>query len=175
MKPGRVVIAGWLVAISVEGACAQSAGRPAVKAASSLRVLPAIPETAALGSHDAVLREIEDPFTGDRWLLLRDANRPAAPGRLVLAGQQAGTTRPANHGPAQPKPAGERPMIRAGDPLIVEEHSAAVDARLEAIALGSAAKGAHLKARLQIGGKVVRVVAVSHGRAVFAPESEEQP
>ena len=66
-------------------------------------------------------------------------------------------------------------MIRAGDALLVEEHTAVVDARLEAVALESAAKGARFKARLKIGGKVVRAVAISPGRAGFAPESEVAP
>ena len=66
-------------------------------------------------------------------------------------------------------------MIHAGDKLIVEEHTAVVEARLEAVALGPAAQGAVFKARLKIGGKVVRAVAVSAGHAVFAPEEAAQP
>ena len=42
---------------------------------------------------------------------------------------------------------------------MVEEHTAVVDARLEAVALGPAAKGGEFRARLKIGGKVVRVIA----------------
>ena len=55
------------------------------------------------------------------------------------------------------------PVIHAGDVLIVEEHTAVVEARLEAVALGPAAAGAIFRARLKIGGKVVRAVAVSAG------------
>ena len=58
---------------------------------------------------------------------------------------------------------------------MVEEHTAVADVRLEAVALEPAVKGAHFKARLKIGGKVVRVVAVSPGRASFAPEGEVEP
>ena len=66
-------------------------------------------------------------------------------------------------------------MIHTGDALMVEEHTAVVDARLEAVALEPAVMGARFKARLKIGGKVVRVVAVSPGRASFAPEGEVAP
>ena len=71
--------------------------------------------------------------------------------------------------------AGARPAIHAGDALTVEEHTALVDARLEAIALGPAVEGAYFRVRLKIGGRVVRVEAVSAGHAVFGPESEVEP
>ena len=63
-------------------------------------------------------------------------------------------------------------MIHAGDALVVEEHTAVVDARLEAVALAPAAVGAEFSARLKVGGKVVRAGALAAGRAVLAPESE---
>ena len=58
---------------------------------------------------------------------------------------------------------------------MVEEHTAVADVRLDAVALGPAVKGAHFKARLKLGGKVVRAVAVSEGRADFAPDGEVEP
>jgi flagella basal body P-ring formation protein FlgA len=57
----------------------------------------------------------------------------------------------------------------------VEELTGVVDARLEAVALEPAVMGAHFKARLRIGGKVVRAVAVSPGHASFAAEGEIAP
>jgi hypothetical protein len=66
-------------------------------------------------------------------------------------------------------------MIHAGDALILEEHTAVAEARLQAVALGPAAKGAVFEARLKIGGKMVRAVAISAGRAGFAPEEAAQP
>jgi hypothetical protein len=122
-----------------------------------------------------VLREIEDPSTGDLWLLLRDRSRSGGPGRLVLAGQRAGVPDTAGNGMAQLVSVSERPIIHTGDAVIVEEHTARVDARLEAIALGPAMKGAIFEVRLKIGGKVVKVVATSPGHAVFAPEREVEP
>ena len=158
---------------AVGSACAQTAGH-ASAAPDRMREVAATMETA-LDSDPDVIREIEDPSTGDLWLLLRDRSRSGGPGRLVLARQPAGTAMTLDHSSAQPAPAGERPVIHAGDAVIVEEHTARVDARLEAIALGPAVKRAYFKARLKIGGRVVQVVAISPGHAVFAPESEMRP
>jgi hypothetical protein len=68
-----------------------------------------------------------------------------------------------------------RPVIRAGDRLIVEQDTAVIEARLEAIALGAAAVGSSLNVRLRIGGKLLRVVAQAPGRAVIPPEQEVRP
>ncbi len=164
---------GWLAGMLVAGGCAQTPG-VALAVPNTVRVVADVPQ-ASLNPNSEVLRQIEDPSTGDLWLLLRDANRPGGPGRLVLIRQRSNAERAAFGGLAQPSSAGERPVIRTGDSLLVEEHTAVVDTRLEAVALESAAKGARLKARLKIGGKVVRVVAISSGRAGFAPESEVAP
>jgi hypothetical protein len=136
---------------------------------------PAIAATAPVATapqpRAEILKEIVDPSTGERWLLVRNAGDPAAPARLVLAdgSQTSGGLehrRSAAIRPAQPM------AIRAGDALIVEQHSAVVDARLEAVALESAAPGTQFAARLKFGGKVVRVVAAAPGRAVLAPQSD---
>jgi predicted secreted protein len=128
-----------------------------------------------------VVREIDDPHTGDQWMLMRDPFHPEGPGRLVLAGgpamrQASAVTRddtPPNAPRAILTPF--LPVIHAGDALIVEERTAVVVARLEAVALGPAAQGAVFKARIKIGGKVVRAIAVAAGRAVFVPSDEAQP
>jgi hypothetical protein len=148
---------------------------------------PACGQTAAAGSPPleerpgVVTREIDDSATGDRWLLVRDMTNPAGPGRMVrietgkvaLAGGVEGE---AGRKDAQsPAAAPVRPVIHAGDAVIVEEHTSVIDARLEAVALGSAAVGAEFKARLKIGGKVLRVVALAAGRAEMTPGSEAQP
>jgi hypothetical protein len=56
--------------------------------------------------------------------------------------------------------------------VVVEETSAVAEARLGAVALESATEGSSFNARLEIGGKVVRVLALGPGRAVFQPEVE---
>jgi hypothetical protein len=136
-----------------------------------LRVVAATPDPS-LAPDGEVLRLIEDPSTGDLWLLLRDRSSTGGPARLVLARQGPGAGRTRS---GESLSRGERPVIHSGDALIVEEHTATVDARLEAVAIEPAVRGAHFKARLTLGGKVVRAVAVSPGRADFAPEGEVEP
>lgn len=169
----RVAIAGWL-ALALGG----SAGaQPGSNAAASPQTVPSVttPTETALDPGGALLREIDDPFTGNLWLLLRDADRPAGPGRLVLAGQRTGTQQRREIDQMLSAPSAETPVIHAGDALLIEEHTPLVDTRLEAVALGSAVKGAYVRARLKIGGKVVKVEAVSPGHAVFSPESKAEP
>ncbi len=114
------------------------------------------PRPQTVGVPARILREVKDPHTGETWLLLQNAVDPAGPGRMVRSGQgaAAGTRQQA-----------ETPIIRSGDRLVVEERGAVVEAQLEATALEPAASGSALRARLKIGGRVIRVVAVAPGRA----------
>jgi hypothetical protein len=127
-----------------------------------------------------LVREIDDPHTGDRWLLFRDNENPGGPGRLVrveagYAGRYLVSSallpvnQPVALNPAEP-PA--LPVIRTGDALTVEENTPVVEAHLEAVAMGPAAVGARLQVRLKIGGKVLRAVALAQGRAALLPEGE---
>jgi hypothetical protein len=63
-------------------------------------------------------------------------------------------------------------VTHAGDTVIVEEHTAVVDSRLEAVALGSAARGGEFQARLKIGGAVIRAIALDAGRASLVGSKE---
>ena len=125
--------------------------------------------------------EIDDPATGDRWLMERNEMHPEGPGRLVrLAGEggAAGGFASAvrvRRQDAAGSDVSRRLVIHAGDVLVLEEHAAHVDARLEAVALGSAMRGEELRVRLKIGGKVVRAVATSIGRAELLPAAETRP
>jgi hypothetical protein len=137
-----------------------------------------------------IIREIDDPRNGDRWLLVGDARHPAGPGlllrvtdsrgesaHLVAAGQTGPVAQPTANartasGPESgPEPGLENqapvPIVRVGDRVIVEEHTAMIEARLEAVAMGPALPDSPFNARLSIGGRVVRVVAKAPGRAVF--------
>jgi hypothetical protein len=134
---------------------------------------------AVIGSAAAgeVVRKIDDPHTGDRWLLMRDSTHPGGPGRLIQVARGAGQPAAGARAAAAPRRAPEpeplpEPAIRSGDRLIVEESTPKVEARLEAVALGRAFVGAPLRVRLAIGGKVVRAVALGPGRAAFAPAME---
>jgi hypothetical protein len=113
-----------------------------------------------------IVREIDDPQTGHRWLLVRDTKHPGGPGLLLLAGAVG----PDAEKPL-PKEGPSPPVIRSGDRVVVEQNTAVVEARLEAVALGAAAAGAPFKARLKIGGRVVRAVAAGPGRAVLQEET----
>lgn len=174
----RVGVSVLALAWAVVASGQREPGGPSAPAAVSRGTERAQPPIQPLADF---LREIDDLHTGDRWLLMRNGANPAGPGRLIWvespgAGAGHGMARDAHETSESAAHATcLRPVIHLGDALVVEEHTAVVDARLEAVALGSAEAGAELKARLKIGGKVVRVIAVAAGRAVLAPESEAQP
>jgi hypothetical protein len=168
---------------------------PSAPPCASCQSAPVQPAPRALAASSseavAVIREISDPSTGDRWLLVRDRSCPGGPGRLLLlAGPPRAWDSSAAHGisparaepdmPAQATPIVDAPLlqaplIHAGDPLVVEEDTPVVEARLAATALGPAARGATLEARLSIGGKVVRVRALAAGRAALEPGLPPEP
>jgi hypothetical protein len=132
------------------------------------------PRIAATSDGTAVLlREIDDPNSGTRWLLVRDKTNPGGPGRLelVMPGRDPGALGTLAQTPlvAQIRPI---PIIRPGDKLIVEEHSATTDAYLEGVALGPAGPGSALNVRLSIGHRVVRAVALAPGRAALGAATE---
>ena len=108
------------------------------------------------------MREIRDPGSGALWLVVRDEENTAGPGRAILAGEARGA-----QDEFASKIKAPVPVIRPGDRLVVEEHTATVEAYLEGQALNAAAIGASLAVRLKIGGKVVRAVAVAPGRAAL--------
>lgn len=120
-----------------------------------------LPQSSSVGP---IVAEIQDPATGRRWLLERDLAHPGGPGRLVEAEGSGATKRGS---PTRRR----RPVIHAGDRVVVEEDTATVRARLEAVALATACAGTRLKVRLRIGGRLVPVVALAPGRARLLPES----
>jgi hypothetical protein len=184
---GLVFVVGFASAQS--GALAKDAGSDLALKSSSTRLVLSTTETTAEVS---ALRTIDDPPTGHRWLLMRDAEHPGGPGKLVLSTEAppsvgasgvvsgAGGSmalRPTLSTSAKALVSGgaAQPQIRSGDRLLVEEHSQVADVQLMAVALGPAMIGSVFKARLEIGGKVVSVVAVGPGRASFAAGTETHP
>jgi hypothetical protein len=119
----------------------------------------------------AVLREIDDPAAHGSWLLVRDPVHLAGPGRWIWA-PRGGSSRESSAGVAAYTGVAIKPVILAGDRLVVEEETSVVEARLAATALGPAPAGAALRVRIEIGGKVVRAIAIGPGRARLAPELE---
>lgn len=126
-----------------------------------------------------VVREIDDPHTGVRWLLMRDASHPGGPGRMMPVEEFECKGRLHLRGNwldlRSADLASFRPIIRVGDHLTIEEHTRIADAYLEAIALGSASVGTSLNVRLTAGGKVVRAVALGPSQAAFAQDMEVRP
>lgn len=122
-----------------------------------------------------IVREIDDPATGDRWLLERDKQQPGGPGRMMLLapGKASPSTASGSveHGGGESEPSASAALIHVGDHLIVEEHTKLLDASLEAIALAPARAGQTLRVRLSIGGRVVKAIAASAGCATLFPES----
>lgn len=125
--------------------------------------------TAGESSSVRVMAEIDDPQLGTRWLLRSNPTHPGGPGVMTPATYTKGVI-PNSSSTA----VSAQPVIRGGDRIIVEENLAVVEARLEAIALGSAAAGSSFQARLRIGGKVVRAIALRPGRAMLGLESKVQ-
>jgi hypothetical protein len=167
LSAGILVLAAVLAA---PGARSQTADAPAT----SPRVLIASPALDGPQQAGEAVREIDDPHTGARWLLVRNPEHPGGPGRLVLVEGVRNQPRQnkAGAGPSQAEP---RTVIRAGERLIVEESTPVVEARLEAVALGPAVTGSVLEARLRIGGRVVHAVALGPGRAALEPQAEARP
>lgn len=117
----------------------------------------------------APIREIDDPSSGARWMLYRADG--GGPGRLVLV-----TVPTSEHGRAESaRPIVPRPVIHAGDRIVLVEHTPVVDASLEATALGPAAAGSEMRVRLAIGGRIVPAIALGPGRAEIQPVEERQP
>ena len=171
----RSLGAGVLVLGAALAACAQSSAGSGAQVMLSSGGLASV-ETQGQRVQGEVVREIDDPHTGDRWLLLRNDQVPGGPGLLVLVvAHRNASVGAALRAAGQTGETQFLPVIRAGDRLIVEEHTARVDAVLEARALNPAAPGTAFDARLTIGGNVVRAVALGPGRAALQPEAGVRP
>jgi hypothetical protein len=164
----------WGAALLGMAAAAWAYGQTAAPTGSGMRILILPPEFVQARAGGEIVREIDDPHSGARWLLERNADHPGGPGLLVLA---EGGRNPGRQDKARFEPSGVDPrtVIRAGERLIVEENTPVVEARLEAVALGPAVIGSVLDARLKIGGRVVRAVALGPGRAELQPQAEARP
>lgn len=156
-------VAGMVLGVSIPAASA-AAGRTRIAASAAQEA----------GSAE-VLREIDDPATGNRWLLERDGAHLGGPGRLVLLAKQAGAAGRRAVFEKAVTPDSLAPVIRAGDAVILEAHTAVMDAELETFALTAAPAGSPLRVRLKLGGRVVTAIALAPGRAEWTPESGARP
>ena len=158
----------WAAALN-----AQRGTRPAQAVKASIRTRTEVDQSLA----GDVFKEIDDSCTGDRWLLVRDASHPAGPGRLLRITRTGRMILPGEMEETASK-VGERaaaPVIHSGDALVLEESTPLVEAHLEARALGPAICGGEFSARLAVGGKVVRAVALGKGRAAFVSQTGTKP
>ena len=123
-----------------------------------------------------VIRSFEDVGTHQSWTVVQDKKRPAAPARLVGPTILHGGRASAEESGEALLQMASRLIIHAGDSLIVDEHTAIVDARLEATALGAAARGERLKVRLKTGDRIVPAIAMEPGQAeILSPIREARP
>jgi len=181
MKTGRSVAwgAGVLAVMAAQAVCAQTPAASGPAAQDLLSPEGLVTASVEGREQGEIFREIDDPHTGNRWLLVRNGKLPGGPGRLVRVAdyqKKSGSAVLAVLQIAgQPGDAALQPVIHAGDRLIIEEHTARADALLEARALNPAAPGSVLDVRLAIGGKVVRAVALAPGRAALLAEAGVRP
>jgi len=185
MRTVRIVERGlvFLASATLLAACGkmsfgQTSG--AMNSPPRLLISSSRPATNRAIALDKVVREIDDPNTGGHWVLARDLEHPQGPGRLFLLanlGDRAESSHLGGLSGVIPEfnPALLRPVIRTGDRVVVEENTPVAEARLEAVALGPAAKGSAFNVRLRIGGKVERAVALSPGRAAFYVDVKVSP
>lgn len=121
------------------------------------------------------LREIEDPSTHERWLLIRDLHHSAGPALLVRQSQISGCTFLAsgtmNSGSGFEVRMRPLPVIHAGDRVILSEHTKISDAELEATALEPAALGDLVRVRLKFSGFTLLAIAAAQGRATLTHET----
>ena len=185
--PGTVRIGVILAAVLVAAGTAGAQTRLSESPGAQLTLLSSQHREAA----EEIVREIDDPATGNRWLLMRDPLHPGGPGQMILAGQDEGLTSRAKlgnrsliespwHTPSSTAgrdrlPIAEPPLIHAGERILVEEHSPVVDTVLEATAVEPARNGDQLKARLSIGGHIVDAIAIAPGRALLSSGTGVQP
>lgn len=174
-RTGLMIAIGWVLLAADASVVALSAqaldsSGSAANVFQHANAHPSSPEAAS----GEVYREINDPHTGDRWLLFRNLSHPGGPGRMVLAERPEGAPvgsaalRERVNGPVDAVE--QLPVLHAGDEIVVSRATRTVDEQFEGVALGPAAKGALFEVRLKIGGKVFMAVASAPGRAVFAEE-----
>jgi hypothetical protein len=170
-----------------------------------LSVSRTVSGTISGDARQQVLRQITDPCLGLHWRLVVDPAHPGWPGRMILLDQNAKDTRAKDMGghassAGSPAASNDRSggpentpaaglVIRAGDPVMVEQDSGVLHARFQSFALESAATGQPLRVRLIVNsdprlransaltsrGPVISAVAMGTGRAAWPANSSIRP
>ena len=185
---------GWTIrtvtrgmALALAGACAAAGFGDCQSAATAAKPGAVLVSSAA---EVAAVREVDDLATGTRWLLVRDPEHPAGPGRWVRSeeaspaesfattGDKAapaiGHQSDAAAGPSAAPLAGRVTppaaiLMRGGDLVIVEQQTPVLTARLAAVALEPATLGRLFRVRLKATGARVWAIALGPGEARLAP------
>ena len=135
---------------------AEGGPRTAIDPRLRLAQCPTVSLSWRTDAHDAVVVAC----TGPDWRLFVPVVRPA----VALA---APTMRPAAVAPAKPEP-----VIRRGDPVVIEAGSPGFSITREGVAMADAAPGARVSVRVEDARAPVQAVAVSGGRARLPGASE---
>ena len=116
------------------------------------------------------IRVIVDPHTHAQWLVERDSARPFRPARirLITPAEVCPFTR-SGHEAFRPFSSLRAAVIHAGEQVEVIEHTATVEARLEAIALSEAAVGETILVRLKANKRTVRGISLGSGFVALSP------
>ena len=136
----------------------------------ALAVVTVVAQTQPEQPETPVLRIAADTTSVFRcWILVKGTSVGGGPGKWLE--EPFGACEPAQSDnrsivpSSDTKRAGAKPIIRAGERLLVEQNSERVQARLQATALEPAALGAILRVRFRSGGSPVQVVAIAPGHA----------
>jgi hypothetical protein len=172
------VIAAAALGLAIPAWTQNTPADPSIGAGRSPRVAVSSPGLAPRESLEPgqFVRVIEDLNLGDRWMLYRDFDHLGGPGHLLLISAWRPGASPAGRGGNTPSAAADgnkgalRPAIHAGDRLVVEENSPLAEARLRAVALESATAGSAFNVRLEIGGRVIKAIALNSARATLLRE-----
>lgn len=120
-------------------------------------------QTRNPGPAAPAVRVVTDRSTGLVWELRRDAAHPGGPGRMTMSTANGTASN------SRPETGWVRPVIRAGDRVMVVELAEAASAHLEGVAVSPAGAGAPLLIRFGFAARPVRAVAIGPGRARLAP------
>ena len=103
---------GWIMLAVLPATLAAGQAKGDGRAAAHLPPSPAMTATVRPGAE--IFREIDDPGTGNRWLLERDPDHPGGPGRMVLAAPGVSGGAGSARATAQAARTPLLPVIRAG-------------------------------------------------------------
>jgi hypothetical protein len=121
--------------------------------------------------------DILDPCLGQRWQLATDPAHPGGPWRLVLVSSGLNSSDGMGRNAEVLR---DRLVIHSGDRVTVVQRTPVLEARFDAVALGSAVAGQRLRVRLNTerssagnaNGLILDVLATARGQVRWQPDEE---